>query len=304
MENFMFPLAKYVFWQYTVATGKRGMRLLNENICRFVSTGSAHNELVMLNFVHEKRWQETAPQLTAAFILHLVTAGRGTFTVADHTYAIAAGDVFCAFQAKKYTLINTDGLEFMYVTFSGTRAAALLERVGLTLEKPLFHGLAAHTDISAFWKSTLDSCRYGTTDLAASAVFYHTLSLLPVASETENPPDADRDAMLEIKKYIDENFRDPSLSSGKIAETFGYSPSYIATQFHKTAAIRLSAYLARLRLEYAASLIGDGCQVVGQIAHACGYTDPLYFSKVFKAQFGVSPKHMIREKAKEQTNIR
>ena len=252
--------------------------MLNEDICQFVSTGSTHHEIVMLNFVHEKHWQETAPQLTAAFILHLVTAGRGTFTVADHTYAIAAGDVFCAFQAKKYTLINTDGLEFMYVTFSGTRAAALLERVGLTLEKPLFRGLAAHTDVAAIWKSKLEACRYGTTDLAASAVFYHTLSLLPVASETENPPDADRDAMLEIKKYIDENFRDPSLSSGKIAETFGYSPSYIATQFHKTAAIRLSAYLARLRLEYAASLIGDGCQVVGQIAHACGYTDPLYFS--------------------------
>ena len=227
--------------------------MLNENICQFVSTGSAHSELVMLNFVHEKNWHETAPQLTAAFILHLVTAGCGTFTIAGHTYDIAEGDVFCAFQAKKYTLINADGLEFMYVTFSGTRAAALLERVGLTLEKPLFRGLAAHSDVFFFWKSKLESCRYGTTDLAASAVFYHTLSLFPVESEAENTPEADRDAILEIKKYIDENFRDPSLSSGKIAEKFGYSPSYIATMFHKTTAIRLSAYLARLRLEYAAS---------------------------------------------------
>lgn len=278
--------------------------MLNENICQFVSTGSAHSELVMLNFVHEKNWHETAPQLTAAFILHLVTSGRGTFTIAGYTYDIAEGDVFCAFQAKKYTLINTDGLEFMYVTFSGTRAAALLERVGLTLEKPLFRGLAAHSDVFSFWKSKLESCRYGTTDLAASAVFYHTLSLFPVESEAENAPEADRDAILEIKKYIDENFRDPSLSSGKIAEKFGYSPSYIATLFHKTTAIRLSAYLARLRLEYAASLIGDGCLVVSQIARASGYTDPLYFSKVFKAHFGVSPKQMIREQTESQTNIR
>ncbi len=277
--------------------------MLNDNICRFVSTGNAHNELVMLNFVHEKNWHETAPQLTAAFILHLVTSGHGTFTSGDKTHPIAPGDVFCAFQAKKYTLINQENLECMYVTFSGTRAGALLERVGFTPDHPVFHGLAERTDVFAFWKSMLDSCRYGTTDLAASAVLYHTLSLLPVASETENAPDTDRDTILEIKKYIDENFRDPTLSSGKIASQFGYSPSYIASLFHKTAAIRLSAYLARLRLEYAASLIHDGCLVVGQIAHASGYTDPLYFSKVFKAHFGISPKQMIREQAEKQTEI-
>lgn len=59
--------------------------MLNDNVCRFVSTGSAHNELVMLNFVHEKNWHETVPQLTAAFILHLVTAGHGSFTLGDTT---------------------------------------------------------------------------------------------------------------------------------------------------------------------------------------------------------------------------
>ena len=278
--------------------------MLNENICNFAPTGRANNELIILNFVHEKHWHETAPQLTAAYLLFLATAGSGVFTFAGKSYDIHPGDVFCAFQAKPYTLINNSSLEIMYITFSGTRAGALLNRVGLTTEKPFFPKLDKSGEHTAFWKTMLDSCRYGTTDLAASAALYHTLCGFPTPSETENAPETDKAAILEIKKYIDEHFRDISLSSGKIAADFGYSPSYMACQFHKTVGIRLAAYLTRLRLDYAQSLINDGCLVVGQIAHASGYSDPLYFSKVFKAHFGLSPKQMIAKSAKEQTNIR
>ena len=35
---------------------------------------------------------------------------------------------------------------------------------------------------------------------------------------------------------------------------------------------------------------------VTQIAEACGFSEPLYFSRVFKKHFGVAPSYYIRQK--------
>lgn len=49
------------------------------------------------------------------------------------------------------------------------------------------------------------------------------------------------------------------------------------------------------RMELAATLLKSGISnrysaySVSQIAEACGFADPLYFSKVFKKHYGASP---------------
>ena len=54
-------------------------------------------------------------------------------------------------------------------------------------------------------------------------------------------------------------------------------------------------YLLHERMKLAQGLILGGMSnryseyTVSQIAEACGYSDPLYFSRVFKKYFGVAP---------------
>jgi len=57
--------------------------------------------------------------------------------------------------------------------------------------------------------------------------------------------------------------------------------------------------LRRARMERAATLLARGGHTVGEVATLCGIRDPLYFSRCFKAQFGVSPSRFAAKKDME-----
>jgi len=44
-----------------------------------------------------------------------------------------------------------------------------------------------------------------------------------------------------------------------------------------------------MRLEHAARLLGEGDVQVQEVAHAVGYEDAGYFSKLFRQAYGVPP---------------
>ncbi|WP_436697008.1 helix-turn-helix transcriptional regulator [Lactiplantibacillus pentosus] len=58
---------------------------------------------------------------------------------------------------------------------------------------------------------------------------------------------------------------------------------------------RPSAYLMKLRLQQARTLLEKGGLSVNAVARTVGYQDPYYFSKLFKRYFGVTPTMMKNE---------
>ena len=51
-----------------------------------------------------------------------------------------------------------------------------------------------------------------------------------------------------------------------------------------------SEYLKNYRIKYAVTLLEHGIDSVKSVAFLSGFSDPLYFSKVFKNSIGISPK--------------
>jgi len=50
-----------------------------------------------------------------------------------------------------------------------------------------------------------------------------------------------------------------------------------------------AAFLLHTRLERARYLLDDSDLSIKQIAHACGFADPNYFSRIFRQRHGQSP---------------
>nr|WP_272491110.1 helix-turn-helix transcriptional regulator [Paenibacillus apiarius] len=79
------------------------------------------------------------------------------------------------------------------------------------------------------------------------------------------------------------------LTLDELAELHSMSPKRFSYFFHKYTGYRLIDYLINDRMERASELLKAGNFPIRDIAVSVGYVNPLYFSRVFKKKFGVSP---------------
>lgn len=80
------------------------------------------------------------------------------------------------------------------------------------------------------------------------------------------------------------------VSLAELSRESGYTPQHLNRLFHRTLGVTPLQFLARLRMEKAASLLADGRHTVGGVARQVGFDDPYYFSRLFKSHFGQSPR--------------
>lgn len=94
---------------------------------------------------------------------------------------------------------------------------------------------------------------------------------------------------------IQEQYAQPTMSMGWLAQKLDLSPNYLSSLFSKEMGQTFSEYLEAYRLERAKQLLKNTQMKVYEIASAVGYTDPKYFTKVFKQQEGKTPQEYRHE---------
>ena len=89
--------------------------------------------------------------------------------------------------------------------------------------------------------------------------------------------------------FINKNFSNTDLSSEMIEKEFGLSRTSIFKIMKVVTDKSLIEYITMIRIRKAISFIRQNPKItLKEIANACGYQDPFYFSKVFKKQTGQS----------------
>ena len=91
------------------------------------------------------------------------------------------------------------------------------------------------------------------------------------------------------KSYIAEHYADPGLSVEALCGQLHLSPAYFSTLFKRETQKSFTAYVTEVRMEHAARLLRDTDEKTYLVAERTGYTDPNYFSFVFKRHFGLPP---------------
>lgn len=90
-------------------------------------------------------------------------------------------------------------------------------------------------------------------------------------------------------EYVKENYGNKDLSIETICGYLGVSAAYFSTVFKKETGKTFINYLTDYRMEQAVERLLTKDEKTYIIAEQVGYSDPNYFSYVFKKQFGVSP---------------
>ena len=98
-----------------------------------------------------------------------------------------------------------------------------------------------------------------------------------------------------VRAEIAKGVSDCSFSIKDCLKKLPLNYDYIRKLFKKETGVTPAEYLLKERMTLAQQLLSSGISnrfspyTVSQVAEACGYSEPLYFSRVFKNYFGVSP---------------
>jgi AraC-like DNA-binding protein len=79
------------------------------------------------------------------------------------------------------------------------------------------------------------------------------------------------------------------IPESEVALLCNMSPSRFCREFKAAFDVTFVEYLASYRMEQAKRLLANPTMAVGDVAVAVGFSDPSYFTRVFKRQEGVAP---------------
>jgi AraC-like DNA-binding protein len=98
------------------------------------------------------------------------------------------------------------------------------------------------------------------------------------------------DAMMKrLMSFIEENISNSDLRVGDLASVAATSPSGLQRKLKQIMGITPLDLLREARIKHACLLLQEDFKNVSEVAYACGFSDPKYFSRCFKASVGVSP---------------
>ncbi len=98
------------------------------------------------------------------------------------------------------------------------------------------------------------------------------------------------DVILKAKKYIEENYADQNTTLTTVADAVAMSPNHFSAIFSHECKTTFIEYLTNVRIEKAKKLMKETEMKGYDIAYECGFSDPHYFSYIFKKNTGLSPR--------------
>lgn len=101
--------------------------------------------------------------------------------------------------------------------------------------------------------------------------------------------DANQSFLDKLTRLLEENLRNDALSVDDVAGMMGMSRSVYFKKVKALTGIGPNDYLKFLRLQRATELLSQTDRSIADISYQIGIPDPHYFSKCFKAKYGLTP---------------
>ena len=102
--------------------------------------------------------------------------------------------------------------------------------------------------------------------------------------------------MQRLLSTVEKHIGDEKFSVEELGREFAMSPSQINRKLKAIINQSAGAFIRSLRMERAMELLKNDQASIAEIAYETGFSDPAYFSRVFKSYFGFPPSQVTAEK--------
>ena len=250
-------------------------------------------------------WERCAPAHSFGpaarnhYLFHYILSGTGALMADDskgvtQTYSIKSMQGFMIFPNQITTYVADKQLpwEYVWLEFDGLRVKSLLDTIGLSLDKPVYHArnkslredmanemlyISRHKDESPF-------------HLIGHLYLFLDYLLRSAADEQLEHGSKLREFYIhEALTYIEHNFQN-EITIEDIAGVCGLNRTYFGKIFKEALGKTPQEFLLNYRMLKAAELLKLTSLSIGDVGLAVGYANQMHFSRAFKNNYGISPR--------------
>lgn len=241
-----------------------------------------------------KQW---GPGVRDHYLIHHVTAGRGTYAAGGKEYHLKAGDTFLIYPREevRYQADREFPWEYYWVGFYGGDAGPLLEATDFKPDCPVIS-----TDFGDRLKRVLlDLYRSAGTSqfhhMRMEGYLYLALSLMMEGAVKASEPGEAGPSYVRMAEEIIAGSYARDVTVEEIADKVGISRSHLFRVFKEYYGLSPKEYLTDFRMKKACQLLRETGLSIGTVACSVGIEDNFYFSRVFRRMLGTTPRE-YREK--------
>lgn len=227
----------------------------------------------------------------------LVLDGDGSQDLGDHVQPLRAGELILIRQQDRHAISGP--VRFFNIAFPADRWRAFAELAGVG---PAWHesdrppGLRLDPADEAFARAerccavALDRFHRGPRRLDLVRFWTDILPLLEPGLDL--PPDRPSGAPGWLVEACAAMHREDNLRQGlpRLLELARVSPAHLTRSVRRHYGSTAAGWVAALRLRHAAVLLSTTTRTVADVASACGFSSPAYFTRCFRAAHGMSPR--------------
>lgn len=236
--------------------------------------------------------------------LVIVLSGTATHIVGGERFEVGKGDVFCIGSGIKHGYTNVKKFRICNIMFrpeamlavdsdvrtlAGFHSLFVVEpRLTDGFRSSMRLGGEAFAELGQLIARTIEE--YNALRPARKTLLMAYFSEIAVMlSRQYSAADGGRtDGVAGAAAFMESRFSESGCME-EVLSRLHYSERHFVRLFSRAYGMTPARYLADIRMRKAAALLKGTSLTVGEIAARCGFSDPNYFSRAFRREFGMSP---------------
>ena len=221
-----------------------------------------------------------------AFILN----GQGEVTLGSYTHTAAKGDIFLLpkgyYHQVRANQTQTEEWQYIWMNVAGELAVQMMAAYQL-LSSAVIHC----PDAESLFREAIELAQTKTAQVAHQLLPPLFLEILIKLANANYLTDSNYSHRVQaMKTYLDDHIQE-DFQSEALSRHFGLSFKQINRLFKQETGMTVYHYVLQQKMESAKMMLAQTELNVSEIAYKLGYSDPQYFSNLFKKKAGSSPSH-------------
>lgn len=222
-----------------------------------------------------------------------ISAGEGHFILDGREIIISAGNMvlYQPKQEQRYFFLGENSSQYWFVHFTGTQVRNILKHYNIPLD-----GYVLHTGISYEYEDLFKKMRDELVECSPEyeemlALLFRELLITINRRMHEGAPRIagfTQDEVTYAKNYFREHYNE-DINIERYAASRNMSTSWFNKCFRSITGVSPMKFVLDVRMRNAQILLETTDGTISEIALLVGYDNPMYFSRVFRKEKGLSP---------------